>query len=153
MGDADIKASQWRLVEVGRVVLFSTGIYAQKLAAVVEIIDHKRCMKQVLVEGPSSDSKAAVPRHSASLSDLSLTPIVIEKLPRAAGHTALKALWEKNSVDSKWNNSAWAKNRERSVKRKQLTDFERFKVMRLRKQARFEVRKQFAASRAQATKA
>jgi large subunit ribosomal protein L14e len=42
MGDADIKASQWRLVEVGRVVLFSSGIYAQKLAAVVEIIDHKR---------------------------------------------------------------------------------------------------------------
>ncbi|KAG9983529.1 hypothetical protein KCU78_g21109, partial [Aureobasidium melanogenum] len=96
---------------------------------------------------------AAVPRHSASLSDLSLTPIVIEKLPRAAGHTALKALWEKFGVDSKWNNSAWAKNRERSVKRKQLTDFERFKVMRLRKQARFEVRKQFAAARAQATKA
>ncbi|KAH0306416.1 hypothetical protein KCU71_g9507, partial [Aureobasidium melanogenum] len=54
MGDADIKASQWRLVEVGRVVLFSTGPYAQKLAAVVEIIDHKR----VLVEGPSSDPKA-----------------------------------------------------------------------------------------------
>ncbi|CAD0015590.1 unnamed protein product [Aureobasidium pullulans] len=145
MGDADIKASQWRLVEVGRVVLFSSGIYAQKLAAVVEIIDHKR--------GPSSDPKAAVPRHSASLSDLSLTPIVIEKLPRAAGHTALKALWEKDSVDSKWNNSAWAKNRERSVKRKQLTDFERFKVMRLRKQARFEVRKQFAAARAQSAKA
>lgn len=91
---------------------------------------------QVLVEGPSSDAKVAVPRHSASLSDLSLTPIVIDKLPRAAGHAALKGLWEKYGVDSKWSNSAWAKNRERSVKRKQLTDFERFKVMRLRKQVR-----------------
>jgi large subunit ribosomal protein L14e len=87
-----------------------------------------------LVEGPASDSKLAVPRHSASLSDLSLTPIVIDKLPRAAGHTTLKALWEKYEVDSKWSSSAWAQNRQRSIKRKQLTDFERFKVMRLRKQ-------------------
>lgn len=42
MGDADVKASQWRLVEVGRVVLFSTGPYAGRLATIVEIIDHKR---------------------------------------------------------------------------------------------------------------
>lgn len=42
MGDVEVKASQWRLVEVGRVVLFSSGVYAGRLAAIVEIIDHKR---------------------------------------------------------------------------------------------------------------
>ena len=42
MGDAEVKTSQWRLVEVGRVALFSSGPYAGKLAAIVEIIDHKR---------------------------------------------------------------------------------------------------------------
>lgn len=42
MGDADIKASQWRLVEVGRVVLIHGGSQDGKLAAIVEIIDHKR---------------------------------------------------------------------------------------------------------------
>ena len=42
MGDADITTSQWRLVEVGRVVLFGAGPYEGRLATVVEIIDHKR---------------------------------------------------------------------------------------------------------------
>lgn len=34
--------SQWKLVEVGRVVLFMNGPHSGKLAAIVEIIDHKR---------------------------------------------------------------------------------------------------------------
>jgi large subunit ribosomal protein L14e len=42
MGDAEIKASQWRLVEVGRVVLIQGGPHDGKLATIVEIIDHKR---------------------------------------------------------------------------------------------------------------
>ena len=42
MGDADVTASSWKHVEVGRVVLFSTGLYAGRIAAIVEIIDHKR---------------------------------------------------------------------------------------------------------------
>jgi large subunit ribosomal protein L14e len=42
MGDADITTSQWRLVEVGRVVLFGDGPYEGRLATIVEIIDHKR---------------------------------------------------------------------------------------------------------------
>lgn len=42
MGDAEIKASSWRLVEVGRIVLIQGGPSDGKLAAVVEIIDHKR---------------------------------------------------------------------------------------------------------------
>lgn len=42
MGDVDVTASQWRMVEVGRVVLFSTGKYEGRLAVVVQIIDHKR---------------------------------------------------------------------------------------------------------------
>lgn len=42
MGDVNVTASQWRLVEVGRVVLFVNGPYAGRLAAIAEIIDHKR---------------------------------------------------------------------------------------------------------------
>jgi large subunit ribosomal protein L14e len=42
MGDAEISTSQWRLVEVGRVVVFKDGEYSGRLAAIVEIIDHKR---------------------------------------------------------------------------------------------------------------
>ena len=42
MGDAEITASSWKLVEVGRVILLSAGSYSGRLAVIVEIIDHKR---------------------------------------------------------------------------------------------------------------
>ncbi len=47
MAEIEIKASQWRLVEVGRVVLFTHGQYIGRLAAIVEIIDHKRVSSRV----------------------------------------------------------------------------------------------------------
>ena len=46
MGDISISASQWKLVEVGRIVLFATGPYEGRLGAVVEIIDHKRVCRR-----------------------------------------------------------------------------------------------------------
>ncbi|GAB7359959.1 hypothetical protein MBLNU230_g7484t1 [Neophaeotheca triangularis] len=143
MGEATVIASTWRLIEVGRVVLFNYGEYEGKLAAICEIIDHKR----ILVEAPHSKKEHVVTRQSVPIAHVSLTPIVIEKLPRAAGTATLKKLWQSTDVEGRWNNSAWAKSRERGIRRRQLNDFERFKVMRLRKQARFEVRKTLASAR------
>lgn len=40
--DSIVKASNWRLVEVGRVVLIKKGPSAGKLATIVEIIDQKK---------------------------------------------------------------------------------------------------------------
>ncbi|MCJ1278839.1 hypothetical protein MMC21_006658 [Puttea exsequens] len=141
--EIEIHASQWRLVEVGRVVLFTHGTYADRLATVIEIIDHKR----VLVDGPSKKPNASVPRHSAALNNLILTPIVIPKLPRAAGRSAVAKKWEEAEVENKWDESAWAKRRAQREKRRDLSDFDRFKVLRLKKQARFEVRKAHAKVR------
>ncbi|KAI9760609.1 MAG: Chitin synthase, class 5 [Chaenotheca gracillima] len=146
MGDAEVKTSSWRLVELGRVVLFTKGPFDGKLATIVEIIDHKR----ILVDGPSSDEKLASPRHSSPLSHVVLTPIVIPHLPRSARTGAIKKLWEKNEVEKKWSECSWAKKREQKERRRQLSDFDRFKVMRLKKQARYEVRKSFAKVRAAA---
>lgn len=42
MGDISIVATNWRLVQVGRVVLIQEGPSAGRLAAIVEVIDHKR---------------------------------------------------------------------------------------------------------------
>lgn len=42
MASIDIKTSEWKLVEVGRVVLIRSGQYTGKLAVIVEIIDHRR---------------------------------------------------------------------------------------------------------------
>lgn len=46
---AEISASNWKNVEVGRVVLLQEGPYAGRLATIVEIIDHKRvgCMESI----------------------------------------------------------------------------------------------------------
>lgn len=89
---------------------------------------------QILVEGPASKEKVAVPRHSAALANVVLTPIVISKLPRGARSGVVKKEWLKEEVDKKWEASAWAKKREQKERRRGLTDFERFKVLKLRKQ-------------------
>jgi large subunit ribosomal protein L14e len=48
MGDVEIKASSWRLVEVGRIVLIHGGPSDGKLATIVEIIDHKRVCRNYM---------------------------------------------------------------------------------------------------------
>jgi large subunit ribosomal protein L14e len=100
-----------------------------------------------LVDGPSDNKDQAVPRHSAALANLSLTSIVIPKLPRAIGHGPLKAKWKAAEVEKTWKESSFAKSRVRSSKRRALTDFERFKVLRLRKQVRFAQRQALAKVR------
>ncbi|OKL63143.1 60S ribosomal protein L14-B [Talaromyces atroroseus] len=142
----DIKATSWKLVEVGRVVLIRSGPYTGKLATIVEIIDHKR----VLVDGPSTQEEKIVPRHALALSHATLTPFVIPKLPRAAGTGPVRKLWEKEGIDSKFASSSWAKKNAQAERRKNLTDFERFKVLRLKKQTRYEVQKAHAKIRASA---
>jgi len=49
MGDAKVSTTKWRFVERGRVVSFSTGPFKGRLAAIVDIIDHKRVC-QLLIE-------------------------------------------------------------------------------------------------------
>lgn len=124
----EVVAANWKFVEVGRVVLIDKGVYAGKLATIVEIIDHKR----VLVDGP----KTKVPRQSISLAHVTLTDLVIAKLPRAAGQTAVAKAWEKSEIDSKWAASGKAQAIARAQRRAQLTDFERFQVRVLKKQRR-----------------
>jgi len=91
-------------------------------------------MRQALVEGPASNEKVAVPRHAIALQNIVLTHLVMPKLPRAIGTGALSKAWEKEGIDSKWSESAWAQKRAQKEKRQNLSDFERFKVMKLRKQ-------------------
>ena len=92
---------------------------------------------QALIDGPSSKEGAVVPRHAVQLDKVTMTPFVIPKLPRAAGTGPVRRLWEKNEIDQKWAESTWAKKKETQDRRKDLGDFERFKVMRLKKQVSF----------------
>lgn len=59
---------------------------------------------------------------------------MIPQLPRAAGTGPVRKAWQANEIDGKWAKSSYAHKAERAERRKNLNDFERFKVMRLRKQ-------------------
>lgn len=126
-----VKSINWRLVEVGRVLLINKGKDAGKLAAVVEIIDHKRA----LVDGPN------VARQGITFAHVTLTPHVIPKVPRGAGHGVIAKKWASSGVQKQWEESSWAKRLARRERRRQLTDFERFQVSILRKKRSFNVRK------------
>ena len=49
-GTAQVEASTWREVEVGRVVIFARGPKQGQIAAIVEIVDHKRVRSIFCVE-------------------------------------------------------------------------------------------------------
>lgn len=76
--------------------------------------------------------------------------MVIEKLPRGSRTGTVKKFWAKSEIDKKWKESNWFKSRQKFERRKALTDFDRFKVMRLQKQRRFEERKALSKIKAAA---
>ncbi|KAA0195109.1 Large subunit ribosomal protein L14e cytoplasmic [Fasciolopsis buskii] len=114
-----------RLVQAGRVALISRGPHARKVAVIVEIIDQNR----VLVDGPCT----SVPRQPIGLKDLHLTHIHCQ-LPHGCGTTAVRKVWERDDLTSKWLATAWAKKLGRKALRAKMSDFDRFKVMVARQQ-------------------
>ncbi|RCI06370.1 hypothetical protein CU098_013753, partial [Rhizopus stolonifer] len=120
-----------RQVEVGRVVLINNGADAGKLAVIVDIIDHNRA----LIDGPTT----GVVRQAFPYKRLVLTPLVLKNLPRNVGKTALAKALEKNETVAAWNKTAWAKKLEQRKVRANLSDFDRFKLAKLKNQRRFAV--------------
>lgn len=70
-----------------------------------------------------------------------MTPHVVAKLPRGARSSAVAKKWEAADIDAKWKESAWAKKIAQRKRRAELTDFERFQVLILKKQKRYAVNK------------
>lgn len=105
---------------------------------------------QALVDGPSSDPKLAVPRQPISLSNALLSSLKVENLPRGARTGTVKKFWEKSEIDQKWKETNWFKRSTQIERRKNLSDFDRFKVLRLKKQRRFEQRKELVKVKAAA---
>merc|ERR1712231_28672 len=69
-----------------------------------------------------------------NIKSLYLTKIYV-KIPHGAREKTLKKAWLKEEVEKKWAESSWAKKLARTAIRTNLTDFDRFKLMRA-KQAR-----------------
>ncbi|KAH8116075.1 60S ribosomal protein L14 [Phellopilus nigrolimitatus] len=129
-----------RFVEVGRLVLLKSGPSAGNVAVIVEIIDHNRA----IIDGPS------VPRQAFPFHHLTLTPLVVPKLPRAAGTRIVAKRLEAEKTLEKWNESSWAKKLVTVAARRKTNDFDRFSVMLAKKQRRDTVRKSLAKAKASA---
>ena len=95
-----------------------------------------------MVDGP------AVQRQAIPLSKVVLTQIHLPGLPRGARTGTVNKKWQAVDVDSKWAATSWAKNMGIKERRAQLTDFERFQVMVLKKQRKYAVKKAVAKSSA-----
>ncbi|KAI0088948.1 60S ribosomal protein L14 [Irpex rosettiformis] len=149
-----------RFVEVGRVVLLKAGPQAGHIAVISEIIDHNRVRSfllslflplhnlsnrfichshdlKAIIDGPTT----GVPRQSFPYKHLTLTPLRLTKLPRAAGSGAIKKQLEAEAIVEKWEKSAWAQKRAATEKRRNLTDFQRFVVLIAKKRRTDAVRK------------
>ena len=102
------------------------------------------------MENPSDNLDEKIIRQAVRLADVTLTDIVIDRLPYAVRPRTLKRKAEAANVEDQVKDTAFAKRRERTTKRQGLSDFERFKVMRLKKVAKNEVKKTQAKIRAAA---
>lgn len=78
------------------------------------------------MDGPQAVT--GLKRQVFNFNDISLTDTVI-KIPRGVGHKALVKAFNKNDVLNKWNKTAWAKKLKARETRRNLNDFDRYKVM------------------------
>jgi len=132
----EIKMPFRRYVEIGRVALINYGADNGKLATIIDVLDENRA----LIDGPVAIT--GVKRQVINFRRLSLTDLKV-KVPRSIrSHTLSKAL-KKGDVLKKWNESAWAKKLQQRRARANLTDFDRFKVMILKKKKNAILRKEF----------
>uniref|UniRef100_A0A3P8ZC48 Large ribosomal subunit protein eL14 n=1 Tax=Esox lucius TaxID=8010 RepID=A0A3P8ZC48_ESOLU len=113
-----------RYVEIGRVVYLSFGPHAGSLVAIVDVIDQNRA----LVDGPCTGVK----RQAMPFKCMQLTDYVI-KVPHSARQKFVRRAWEKAQVSEKWKESNWAKKIEARQKRANMSDFDRYKVMKAKK--------------------
>nr|CAB3265699.1 60S ribosomal protein L14-like [Phallusia mammillata] len=116
-----------KFVEIGSVVYISQGPQAGKLAAIVNVIDQNR----LLVDGPCNN----VPRCVVNLKNVHLTKFRID-LKWGSRTSTVKKAWETSNVNESWADSNWCKKIQAKARKAQLTDFDRFKLMKLKQKRR-----------------
>ena len=116
-------------VEPGRVCYINYGKDYGKLVVIVDMLDITR----VLID--STDGK--MPRVIYPLKRLTLTKLKVNKVHRGCRTGQLKKLVKDNDISAAFAKTPAAIKMAKYSRRKELTDFERFKVMVLRKQRSF----------------
>jgi large subunit ribosomal protein L14e len=74
------------------------------------------------------------PELNRELKRLSLTDVVVKKLPRNATQKNIVKAWTEQSTLETWQKTSWAKKLDSKKKRAATSDFGRFQVMIAKKQ-------------------
>jgi len=111
-----------KFIQVGRVARINYGPLEGKLATIVDILNDKR----VLVDGTD------IQRQIIPVRRLQLTSQVV-KIGRGARTGKLRTIISKENVAKKFEQSPIGKSFARQQRRLSLTDFERHKVLVLRR--------------------
>ena len=109
-------------MQVGRVARINYGPQEGKLVTIVDVLNDKR----VLVDGE------AVSRQLIPVRRLQLTAQVV-KIGRGARTGKLRKIIAKENVAKKFSESQLGKSFAKQQRRQNLTDFERYKVLVLRR--------------------
>ena len=117
------------IIEAGRVAYINFGEDYGKMIVIVDMVD----MNRVLVDGAGN-----FPRTIYPLKSVTLTKLRINILRGARTGTLIKAAKE-FGLEEKWSNNAACQKLARYSARSKTTDFDRFKVMILRKQRSYKV--------------
>ena len=112
-----------RFVEVGRVIIVNYGPLVGKLAVIVDILTTTKALIQGL--------KGGIKRQELSLRRVTLTYYKLD-IKRGAKQAEVYKAIDDFKLEDKFKTSTFYKKNEIRQKRANLTDFDRFKVMRLR---------------------
>ena len=112
-----------RFIEIGRVIIVNYGPLSGKLAVIVDVLTTTKLLIQGL--------KGGIKRQEISLRRITLTDYKLD-IKRGAKEAEVLKVIEDYKLEDKFKTSTFYKKNERREKRANLTDFDRFKVMRLR---------------------
>ena len=111
-------------LEIGRVVLFTFGPYVNRLAVVLDMVS----AKQVLVSGPG----LGVPKVVTNVKRLKLTKFRLAAVKKGEKESTLTQKISDSDVQGKFDSSVLGTKLRNQEKRRNLSDFERFKAKQLR---------------------
>ena len=120
------------LLELGRVVYINFGPLAGKPAVVVDIVNGSK----VVIDGPGLD----IDRQVISIRRLELTKFRLGNFNKNDKRSDLKKKIEEFDLLNRFNSSGIGKRIVKQQKRAALTDFDRFKVMVLKRKLAKSVR-------------
>ena len=110
-----------QFVEVGRLAVINFGELVDKLCVIVDIVDDKRVLIDVL--------ESEAPRQTIPIQRLKLTDFVAQ-IERAAAPEAVAAAAKE--LVQKFNETKWGKKLAADHAKAQLNDFQRFKYDQLK---------------------